>query len=102
MRRRSFPTNIFPGNHTMCGIFGFVGNRARASSIDLGVALKSLHHRGPDDRGTWFGISKSNPDTACAFAHTRLAIIDLTSAGHQPMTSDDGRYTIVYNGEIYN
>jgi asparagine synthase (glutamine-hydrolysing) len=86
----------------MCGIFGFVGNRDRAASIDLDVALKSLHHRGPDDRGTWFGISKAHRETACAFAHTRLAIIDVTSAGHQPMTTDDGRYTIVYNGEIYN
>ena len=79
-----------------------MGKRDRASSIDLDVALKSLHHRGPDDRGTWFGISKADGDTACAFAHTRLAIIDLTAAGHQPMTTDDGRYTIVYNGEIYN
>ena len=86
----------------MCGIFGFVGKRDRAASIDLSVALKSLHHRGPDDRGTYFGISKRNPDLACAFAHTRLSIIDLSAAGHQPMTTGDGRYTIVYNGEVYN
>ena len=86
----------------MCGIFGFVGKRDRAESIDLSVALKSLHHRGPDDRGTYFGVSKKNPDIACAFAHTRLSIIDLSPAGHQPMTTEDGRYTIVYNGEIYN
>ncbi len=86
----------------MCGIFGFVGKRQRAESIDLEIALKSLHHRGPDDRGTYFGASKSDPDIACAFAHTRLSIIDLSPAGHQPMTTDDGRYTIVYNGEVYN
>lgn len=86
----------------MCGIFGFVGKRSRAGSIDLGVAIKSLHHRGPDDNGTYFGVSKSDPDVACAFAHTRLSIIDLSAAGHQPMTTADGRYTIVYNGEIYN
>jgi asparagine synthase (glutamine-hydrolysing) len=86
----------------MCGIFGFVGKRSRAESIDLGVAIKSLHHRGPDDNGTYFGVSKSDPDLACAFAHTRLSIIDLSAAGHQPMTTNDGRYTIVYNGEVYN
>jgi asparagine synthase (glutamine-hydrolysing) len=86
----------------MCGIFGFVGKRERAASIDLDVALKSLHHRGPDDRGTFFGVSKRNPELACAFAHTRLSIIDLSSAGHQPMTTEDRRFTIVYNGEIYN
>lgn len=86
----------------MCGIFGFVGKRERAESIDLEVALKSLHHRGPDDRGTYFGLSKADPDVACAFAHTRLSIIDLSAAGHQPMTTENGRYTIVYNGEIYN
>src|SRR5436190_7265805 len=86
----------------MCGIFGFVGKRERASAIDLNVALKSLHHRGPDDRGTFFGVSTRNPDLACAFAHTRLSILDLSAAGHQPMTTEDGRYTIVYNGEIYN
>ena len=86
----------------MCGIFGFIGKRSRAESIDLGIALKSLHHRGPDDNGTYFGVSKSDPDVACALAHTRLSIIDLTPAGHQPMTTADGRYTIVYNGEVYN
>ena len=86
----------------MCGIFGFVGKRERAASIDLNLALKSLHHRGPDDSGTYFGVSKTDPEIACAFAHTRLSIIDLSAAGHQPMTTEDGRYTIVYNGEIYN
>ncbi len=86
----------------MCGIFGFIGKRTRAESIDLALAIKSLHHRGPDDNGMYFGGSKSDPDIACAFAHTRLSIIDLTPAGHQPMTTADGRYTIVYNGEVYN
>jgi asparagine synthase (glutamine-hydrolysing) len=86
----------------MCGILGFAGKRDRAESVDAGAAIKSLHHRGPDDAGSWLGVAASDPDTACAFAHTRLAIIDLSPGGHQPMTSPDGRYTIVYNGEIYN
>jgi asparagine synthase (glutamine-hydrolysing) len=86
----------------MCGIFGFAGRRERAQSIDLNVALKSLHHRGPDDRGTFFSQSKRDPRLACAFAHTRLAIIDLTAGGHQPMTTEDGRFTVVYNGEVFN
>lgn len=54
-----------------------------------------LHHRGPDDRGTWqapgFGL-----------AHARLSIIDISSAGHQPMVSPCGRLALAYNGEIYN
>jgi asparagine synthase (glutamine-hydrolysing) len=86
----------------MCGIFGFAGKRSRAGAIDLGAAIRSLHHRGPDDSGTYLGVSTSDRDIACAFAHTRLSILDLSAAGHQPMTTDDARYTIVYNGEIYN
>ncbi len=86
----------------MCGIFGFVGRRERAESLDLDVAIRSLHHRGPDDRDTFFDVAKRDPGLGCAFAHTRLAIIDLTSGGHQPMSTEDGRYTIVYNGEIFN
>lgn len=56
-----------------------------------------LVHRGPDGQGEFYD------DTAgLGFAHTRLAILDLSEAGHQPMSTRDGRYTIVYNGEIYN
>jgi asparagine synthase (glutamine-hydrolysing) len=86
----------------MCGIFGFVGARARAESIDLGAAVKAMRHRGPDDRGTYFNVPPRNEEIACALAHTRLSIIDLSRAGRQPMSSADGRYTIVYNGEVYN
>ena len=56
-----------------------------------------MQHRGPDDRGHF--ISK---DGTAGFANTRLSIQDLSPAGHQPMQSADGRYTIVFNGEIYN
>lgn len=56
-----------------------------------------IQHRGPDDAGVWV-----NEEGDLALAHRRLSIIDLTPAGHQPMTSPCGRYTMVYNGEIYN
>ncbi|MGH9441562.1 MAG: asparagine synthase (glutamine-hydrolyzing) [Thermoanaerobaculia bacterium] len=100
----------------MCGIFGFVGDPDRARAVDLDAALRSLKHRGPDGRGTfrsWEGAPNSYDsrltthdsrltNVACAFAHTRLAILDVSPAGHQPMTTPDGRYTIVYNGEVFN
>jgi asparagine synthase (glutamine-hydrolysing) len=54
-------------------------------------------HRGPDAAGTW-----SSPDRLAALGHRRLSILDLSDAGRQPMASHDGRYTIVFNGEIYN
>jgi len=57
----------------------------------------ALLHRGPDDKGAYFSASKN-----AALAHTRLSIIDVSSGGHQPMSSADQRYTITYNGEIYN
>ena len=55
----------------------------------------SLSHRGPDDHGTFF-------KNTIGLGHRRLSIIDLSSAGHQPMTTKDGRFTIIYNGELYN
>ena len=57
----------------------------------------AVRHRGPDDEGVW-----TAPTQHAAFAHTRLAILDLTRAGHQPMSTPDGRYTITFNGEILN
>jgi len=84
----------------MCGI---VGGWWRASPGNLennsAAALRALSKRGPDDKG--FDIFSLNCGTL-GLGHTRLAIIDLSSAGHQPMRSADGRYTIVFNGEIYN
>ena len=84
----------------MCGIFGYVlGGPSGSPRPSLDAAVRALGHRGPDGHGV-FEDSQGEP--ACGLAHTRLAIIDLSPGGHQPMHSDDGRYTITFNGEIYN
>jgi asparagine synthase (glutamine-hydrolysing) len=82
----------------MCGIAGIWlrdGRKVKRSAIDRFSG--SLAHRRPDGQGTWTG-----DDGHLALAHRRLAILDLSSAGDQPMTSFNQRYTITYNGEIYN
>jgi asparagine synthase (glutamine-hydrolysing) len=79
----------------MCGIAG-LWTKADCP-VDAAPMADALLHRGPDDGGAW-----SDPDAGIGLAHRRLAIIDLSPAGAQPMTSPDGRYVIVYNGEIYN
>jgi asparagine synthase (glutamine-hydrolysing) len=81
----------------VCGIYGIatydtvIDHRLLIHHRDL------LKHRGSDDAGMWL-----NGDKHIALGHRRLSIIDLSSAGHQPMLSKDGRYVIVFNGEIYN
>jgi len=84
----------------MCGILGaFYSSDFSKKNKCLELALKSLHHRGPDDSGLdTFDISIGK----LTLGHTRLSIIDLSASGHQPMYSDDRRYTIIFNGEIYN
>lgn len=77
----------------MCGIVGVVGEAATRERIE--AMATAVRHRGPDDQGIW-----TNP--GIALGHRRLSIIDLSSAGHQPMVSHDGRYVLSYNGEIYN
>ena len=80
----------------MCGIVGCWDNRG----VDCGVAEKMalcIQHRGPDGAGLW-----RSPTNDLVLAHRRLAIIDLSPAGHQPMSSPCSRYTLVFNGEIYN
>jgi asparagine synthase (glutamine-hydrolysing) len=81
----------------MCGIVGSV-NWGDPALFDRMVDLQQ--HRGPDDRGTWRHIT---PDgTVVQLGSRRLAIVDLSPAGHMPMTTTDGIATIAYNGEIYN
>jgi asparagine synthase (glutamine-hydrolysing) len=84
----------------MCGIFGYVMSRTAPGCLpSLEAAVAQLRHRGPDGHGTFVDTAA---DPQCGLAHTRLAIIDLSPTGGQPMTIDGGRYTIVFNGEIYN
>jgi asparagine synthase (glutamine-hydrolysing) len=80
----------------MCGIAGFVNvDGAPASPVLLRRMTDAIAHRGPDGEGHWV-------EGGVAIGHRRLAIIDLSPAGHQPMISADHRYILSYNGEIYN
>ena len=83
----------------MCGIVGMLGTRAQESELVARLSAMSARilHRGPDDRGTFVDLAGD-----CGLAHTRLSILDLSAAAHQPMHSADGRFTVVFNGEIYN
>ena len=71
----------------MCGLVGYWSKKK----------IEEIEYRGPDDFGIWHA-----DDECLAFGHRRLSIVDLSSAGHQPMLSPCGRYALVYNGEIYN
>jgi len=80
----------------MCGIVGYWDINGADKAIVTRMASQ-IRYRGPDDAGVWLDVK-----TGLALAHRRLSILDLSSAGHQPMTSPCGRFTLVYNGEIYN
>ena len=84
----------------MCGLTGFLSGSSIKSN-NFGYKLRpmvdSISHRGPDDDGFWIDEKSS-----VAIGHRRLSVLDLSSAGHQPMHSSSSRYVIAFNGEIYN
>lgn len=80
----------------MCGIAGLYDSAGlRPDAGQMQAALERMRRRGPDSSGVWH-------DELAQLGHRRLAIVDLSPSGHQPMVSDDGRYVITFNGEIYN
>lgn len=82
----------------MCGIVGFVTNKAFVNlKNSFAGMVSSLSHRGPDGSGIF-----TDDEAGLGLGHSRLAVIDLSDAGHQPMCSDDREIWITYNGEIYN
>jgi asparagine synthase (glutamine-hydrolysing) len=85
----------------MCGISGYWDISRQISNEQLPIVVEqmsnTLLHRGPDSGGVWVDI-----EAGIALGHRRLAIVDLSPHGHQPMMSADGRYVMVFNGEIYN
>ena len=80
----------------MCGIAGLIS----CSKVDAALVRRmaaAIAHRGPDDAGVWI-----DQDAGVGLGHRRLSIVDLSPSGHQPMISNDGRWVLDYNGEIYN
>nr|MBP6855674.1 asparagine synthetase B [Candidatus Paceibacterota bacterium] len=80
----------------MCGIAGIVSTKIHEADL-LERMLSRIAHRGPEYQGVW-----SNEDKTVLLGHRRLAIIDLSPTGRQPMQRERGRFTITFNGEIYN
>lgn len=83
----------------MCGFAGFISSEQTRDTLErqASAMANAIRHRGPDSHGVW-----SDAEAGLALAHCRLAIIDVSPAGHQPMLSHTGRYCIAFNGEIYN
>jgi asparagine synthase (glutamine-hydrolysing) len=81
----------------MCGIVGIASLTLVSDRGWLAAGRDALRHRGPDDAGEWWSA-----DGCVGLGHRRLAIIDLSPAGHQPMQDARGELCIVFNGEIYN
>jgi len=78
----------------MCGICGYAGSDLQAA---IPAMCASMSHRGPDDEGMWF-----DEECGVGLGHRRLSIIDVSEAGHQPMSNEDGTIWVVFNGEIYD
>jgi asparagine synthase (glutamine-hydrolysing) len=86
----------------MCGIFGIIGRNARVPADVLERATQSLAHRGPDDSGTVILRDSARQSVEIGLGNRRLAILDLSPQGHQPMNDPATGNWIVYNGEVYN
>ncbi|TAN57356.1 MAG: hypothetical protein EPN26_02600, partial [Rhodospirillales bacterium] len=87
-----------PGEKTeMCGITGIFSNNPQDVASEIEVMTQALSHRGPDGQGIWV-----DPEGRLALGHTRLAILDLSPTGTQPMVCASGRFAMTYNGELYN
>jgi asparagine synthase (glutamine-hydrolysing) len=82
----------------VCGIVGMITFRGPVAAFrgDIVRAVDQMSRRGPDDAGLW------SDDACCLLGFRRLSILDLSPAGHQPMVTRDGRYALVFNGELYN
>ena len=83
----------------MCGIAGLISLEPEQR---VAAMLKTIEHRGRDDEGVWTSEAIDDTGRRACLGHRRLAIIDTSSAGHQPMFSADGRYVLTFGGEIYN
>src|SRR5689334_15038355 len=84
----------------MCGLNGIFAYHYAANfpkEEELLATREAMRARGPDGAGSWW-----SSDRRCAFGHRRLSVIDLSERASQPMTSEDGRLVVVFNGEIYN
>lgn len=83
----------------MCGIAGIISPNAETR---IGAMLRSIEHRGRDDEGVFVSETFGENQLKTCFGHRRLSILDPTPAGHQPFFSDDKKFVLTYNGEIYN
>jgi asparagine synthase (glutamine-hydrolysing) len=83
----------------MCGIAGLISTEAGRR---IGAMLSAIEHRGRDDEGVWTSPQADGEGRRACLGHRRLAIIDTSEGGHEPMFSGDGRFVLIFNGEIYN
>jgi asparagine synthase (glutamine-hydrolysing) len=83
----------------MCGIAGLI---TTDPAERIRRALDAIAHRGRDDEGVWTTAATDEEGRRVCLGHRRLSIIDTSAAGHQPFVSQDGRYVLTYNGELYN